>query len=287
MDRRLTSILFLAGLVMSPAVLADPLLEDRVARLERIQENEGGSNLQLQILQLQQEMQELRGIVEQLQYSMESPGGRQGTHFDGPSPDYGDPPPLLPPGADFSDVREAAPATTDGPADGEGTEGQGRGDRLGSMKPSYTPPPTSTGRMAIPSLPSPETPGGNERDAYRSAFELLKDRQYDQAAEAFREMLARYPEGQFADNGRYWLAETDFIRRDFPAALVEYDRLVNGYPQSPKVPGSLLKIGYIHYEQEDWPQARKALEEVVRRFPTSTEARLAQSRLDRMSSEGH
>jgi len=285
MVRRLISTLFLAGLVMSPAILADPLLEDRVARLERIQESEGGSNLQLQIQQLQQEIQDLRGIVEQLQFSMQFPGGRQGARFGGYSPDYRDPPPLLPPGADLSEVREAAPATNAGPAEGAGTAG--RGDLLGPMKPAYAPPPTSTGRMAIPSLPSPETPGGNERDAYRSAFDLLKDRKYDEAAEAFREMLARYPEGQFADNGRYWLAETDFVRRDFPAALVEYDRLVTGYPQSPKVPGALLKIGYIHFEQEDWPQARTALEEVMRRYPTSTEARLAKSRLDRMSSEGH
>lgn len=286
MVRRPISILFLAALAASPAVLADPLLQERVARLERIQENEGGSSLQLQIQQLQQEMQDLRGIVEQLQYSMQSPPGRRGGRFGESDPDFADPPPLLPPGADLSEVRPAVPATTIGPADGSGTGGGAGSDLLGPMKPTYRPPPTSTGRMAIPALPSPETPGENERDAYRSAFELLKDRQYDQAAEAFREMLARYPDGQFADNGRYWLAETDFQRRDFPAALVEYDRLVNGYPQSPKVPGSLLKIGYIHYEQEDWPQARTALEEVVRLYPTSTEARLAQSRLDRMGREG-
>ncbi len=285
MVKSLIPILLPVVLVASPVVMADPLLEGRIARLERIQENEGGANLQLQIQRLQQEMQDLRGIVEQLQYSMQSPRGRQTDRFGGSSPDYGDPPPLLPPGANFSDVRPTMPDETFGSSDG--STRQGGSDLLGPMRPTYRPPPTSSGRMAIPSLPSPETPDGNERDAYRTAFELLKDRKYDQAAEAFREMLARYPEGQYVDNGRYWLAETDYVRRDFAAALVEYDRLVNGHPQSPKVLGSLLKIGYIHFEQEDWPQARTALEEVVSRYPTSTEARLAKSRLDRMEREGH
>jgi tol-pal system protein YbgF len=139
--------------------------------------------------------------------------------------------------------------------------------------------------MGIPSLPSPESTGGNERDAYAAAFEFLKERNYDQARDAFNDLLRRYPQGQFTDNARYWLGETYYVQRNFPAALAELDRLVQLSPDSPKVAGALLKIGYIQYEQGDYDQARATLEEVVTRHPKSTEARLAQSRLERIAQD--
>jgi TolA-binding protein len=48
----------------------------------------------------------------------------------------------------------------------------------------------------------------------------------------------------------------------------------------------MLKLGYVAYEQDELGEARDLLEEVVRRFPETTEARLAQGRLDRMQREG-
>jgi tol-pal system protein YbgF len=139
--------------------------------------------------------------------------------------------------------------------------------------------------VGIPSLPSPETTGGNERDAYRTAFELLKERQYPQAADAFNDLLRRFPQGEYTDNARYWLGETYYVQRNYPAALAEFDRLVQLNPTSGKVPGAMLKIGYIQYEQEAFDQARAALDAVVAQFPDSTEARLAKSRLERMGRE--
>ena len=139
----------------------------------------------------------------------------------------------------------------------------------------------------LPPLPSPETTAGGEREAYKTAFDLLKDRRYGEAQKAFRDLLARYPQGQYADNARYWLAESSYSNRDFPSALMEFETLVSQYPQSPKIAGALLKIGYIQFEQQNWPAARAALEGVVKRYPESTEARLAKSRLDRMTKDGH
>jgi len=138
----------------------------------------------------------------------------------------------------------------------------------------------------IPSLPSPETTAGGGREAYKAAFDLLKARQYGESQAAFRALLARYPQGKYADSARYWLAESSYTARDYPTALMEFETLVRQYPQSPKVAGALLKIGYIQYEQQDWPAARSSLEGLVKRFPEATEARLAKSRLERMTKEG-
>ncbi len=145
--------------------------------------------------------------------------------------------------------------------------------------------PIPSGAIGIPSLPLPETFGGSERDAYSNAFSLLKDRKYDEARDAFNDLLRRYPQGEFTDNGRYWLGETYYVQRNYPAALAEFDRLVQINPSSPKVPAAMLKIGYIQFDQKAYDQARETLEKVIKSYPNSTEARLARSRLERMGDQ--
>lgn len=268
----------LAAALWCGAAAADPMLEGRLARVERILENQAGSDLLLQMQQLQAEMQELRGLVEMHQFEIQKLQRQQRDQYldidSRLGGGQGGPP--------------AAPATGAGPGAAPSGGGIDVGQAAlappaGTPAPPAGPPvPSPTGGMGIPSLPSPETTGGNERDAYSAAFELLKDRKYDEAKDAFNEVLRRYPQGQFTDNARYWLGETYYVQRNYPAALAEFDRLVQLHPNSPKVPGAMLKIGYIQYEQNAFDQARVALEQVVSSYPNSTEARLAKSRLDRI-----
>lgn len=132
----------------------------------------------------------------------------------------------------------------------------------------------------------PATPIG-EQEAYHHVFDLLKRRRYEDAVRGFEDLLARYPNGEFADNARYWLGETHYVRHDYAAALIQFRRVAVDYPLSPKVPAALLKIGYIHYEKGDWQQARNKLQDIIEKFPDTAEAQRAQDRLERMTREGH
>ena len=269
--------------VLSPvASAADPILEERVARLERILEVQSASDLMLQMQQLQQEMQDLRGLVERQQFELQKIQRQQRDQFLDIDSRLGRDQPSSPPigGAE----QPASPTAGTGAID---TSGLDLKPPVGSAStpPVTAPTPSSPGAVGIPSLPAPETTGGNERDGYRDAFELLKQRKYSEAVDAFNDLLRRYPQGQFSDNARYWLAETYYVQRNYPAALAEFDRLVQLTPGSSKVPAAMLKIGYIQYEQEAYDQARAALQQVVVKYPDSTEARLAKSRLDKMARE--
>jgi TolA-binding protein len=62
--------------------------------------------------------------------------------------------------------------------------------------------------------------------------------------------------------------------------------VVDRFPQSRKVPDSLLKIGFCNYELKRYDAARKALRTVVATYPETTAARLASERLERMTAEG-
>ena len=69
--------------------------------------------------------------------------------------------------------------------------------------------------------------------------------------------------------------------------MATFSKLVEIHPQSPKVPDTRLKIGFIHYENKDWSAARQELGVVVNDYPGTTAARLANDRLQRMQKEGH
>lgn len=270
-------------LISSTPLLADPDLAGRVGRIERILENQTGSELLLQMQRLQTEMQELRGMVEQQRFDIDKLQRQQRDQFiDLDSRLNGARGPVAPSAMPESGMDGARPALPAGVVDAAGVETPS--DVTTPVVPAAPPTPSTPGAIGIPSLPTPETQGGSERDLYSQAFELLKERKYEESKAALNELLRLYPQGEYADNARYWLAEAYYVLRDYPSALAEYDRLVQLTPNSPKVPGAMLKIGFIQHEQRDFEQAKATLELVISRYPNSTEARLARSRLERMGS---
>ena len=78
---------------------------------------------------------------------------------------------------------------------------------------------------------------------------------------------------------KYWLAEASYVNRDFDTALKDFARVIAEHPNSPKVPGAMLKMGYIFYEQQAWDKAREVLQRLQTGYPGSTEARLGEKRL--------
>ncbi len=150
--------------------------------------------------------------------------------------------------------------------------------------------PTPGQSTQEPLAPEPSAvaaqPSRGEQEAYIKAVEPLKQRRFEEAAVTLNDFLARYPNSANADKAHFWLAETHYVNRNVTAALKEFQTVLKDYPKSSKVPGALLKIGYIQDDAKDPRAARATLQELIRRFPQSGEARLAQGRLDQMTQEG-
>ena len=144
--------------------------------------------------------------------------------------------------------------------------------------------PASAATAAAPS--APRTTTAPQQQEYDAAFDLMKQGLYDRAVKAFRAFLAKYPDSGLADNAQYWIAEGNYVLRNYKLALEEFTKVVNA-PQSPKAADALLKIGYVHYELNAYDKARKTLTEVQERYPGTSVARLAAVRLDKMKKEGH
>ncbi len=127
----------------------------------------------------------------------------------------------------------------------------------------------------------------DERAAYQSAFNLLKDGQYDRAIAAFQSFLAASPGSSLADNAQYWLGEAYYVNKSYSDAESAFQRVVDKYPQSRKLPDAMLKIGYCRYETKQWDTAKTILTQVVTQYPDTPASHLAQQRLEKMAAEKH
>jgi len=86
-------------------------------------------------------------------------------------------------------------------------------------------------------------PEGTPKERYDFAFGLLRQTNYDKAEIAISEFLEAHPDDPLADNARYWLAESFYVRRQYVQAA---EAFVAGYQSAatgPKAPDMLLKLG--------------------------------------------
>ena len=293
---------YLLGLSAAAVLLALPTvasaqstknLEQRVAKMERMLDSGTLLNLLQSVEQLQAEVRELRGQLEQQQNAVSQLTERQKELYldvdrrlqrievggvaagaavggvaaagSGTAPSAGA---SAPAGSTAGASSTASTGTSATAAVGVAAVGAGAATQTGTARPS-----------------SSSADPVKEQQAYQAAFNLLKAGRYDQAAKSFQKFLEAYPDGKFADNAQYWLGESYYVTRNFDSAMREFDKLVTLHPDSQKVTHALLKIGYIHDELGQKDQARVVLTELTEKYPQSTAAGLATKRLERMRSQ--
>ncbi len=254
-------------------------LAERVQLLESQSQGGGQNTVELlnRITELQAENGVLRGLVEQQNFEIEELKNRQrdqyididsrlsrlegGGSSAAAQPEQLSEEPIAPPAEDNELPME--PPELREPLDG-GVLSQ-----------------TLEGEIA-PDEAEPALPVGDpreERVAYESAFEALKDGRYAESARRFQAFLDIYPSGEYAPNALYWLGESYYVTQNYAVAQEQFQRLLEAHPRSTKAPDALLKLGYTHYELRQWPEAEQVLNDVVRRYPDTTVSRLAQGRL--------
>lgn len=142
--------------------------------------------------------------------------------------------------------------------------------------------PVSVKNGEKPSDAKTNTAVTNQKELYQSAYETLRNGHNTRAIFAFKALLKEFPDGEYADNAQYWLAEAYKVNQDSNSAKAAFTKLVTQYPESPKVPDGLLKLGYIEYEQKNMAKARDYLTQVSVNHPGTTAAHLAAKKLRQM-----
>lgn len=159
---------------------------------------------------------------------------------------------------------------------------------LGFSQPKF---PVNTGKKAgKPTMVVQEaavSSGSQDKLSYDKAFSSLKSGRYQQSIADFSDFVNKFPNSTYLPNALYWLGEASYVGRDFKRALEEFSKVVSQYPAHSKAKDALLKIGFIQYENKQWKQSRETLTKVSTSYPGTTVAGLAQKRLDRLRQEKH
>jgi len=125
----------------------------------------------------------------------------------------------------------------------------------------------------------------SQKELYQTAYEMLRNGHNTRAIAEFKLLLAEFPNGEYADNAQYWLGEAYKVNQDFNAAKAAFSRVVTHFSKSPKVPDALLKLGYIELEQNNMAKARDYLTQVTVNHPGTTAAHLAAKKLMELKSK--
>ena len=125
---------------------------------------------------------------------------------------------------------------------------------------------------AVPEEPKTLLPDGTPKERYDFALGLLREgllRTQDlvRAEEAFKEFLVAHADDSLADNARYWLGESFYVRENYNQAAASF---VEGYQASPtgaKAPDNLLKLGMSLSRLSRGDEACATFQELNEKFP--------------------
>jgi len=133
-----------------------------------------------------------------------------------------------------------------------------------------------------PPAPPKEAVGKARTDKeslYAAAYELFREARYEKSREGFENFLKQHPDTEFSDNAQFWIGECYYFEKKYEKAIVEYDKVVKNYPEGNKVPFALLKQGLSFEKLGDKASAKLLLQQVIRDFPNTGQARIARTKL--------
>jgi tol-pal system protein YbgF len=128
--------------------------------------------------------------------------------------------------------------------------------------------------------PAPQVPAGPDpNQLYEEAAQDLTQGRYSMALRGFRDFVQRFPSSELSDNAQYGVGECFFAQSMFDSAATAYTLVGSNYPAGDRVPAALYKLALSQEKLKDTAEAKKTLNDLVKRYPLSGEAQLARERL--------
>jgi tol-pal system protein YbgF len=236
---------------LSPAERRLQAVEDRMAALQR---RVGNIETARDNSGVQQDIRNLRGEVEQLQHQMAVDSQQQKDQL--------------------ANLESRVQRLESGGGQSAAVPAPMPG--AGAPPPVASQPVPPAGGSATPSV------SADEEQSYLRNFNMLRAGKNADAIAGFRQELASYPQGSYADNAWYWMGMAYYNQRDDAQALSSFQTLLERFQASPRVPDTLLKVGAILQAESKPEQARAAYQRVIQNFPNTTAASTARQRLNQL-----
>ncbi|MCP0914616.1 MULTISPECIES: tol-pal system protein YbgF [Legionella] len=147
--------------------------------------------------------------------------------------------------------------------------------------------PTANAPAIVKSQPANAASHHNPADeqiSYLAAYELVKNKKYDDALTAMQNFVNQYPQGGYTANAQYWLGELYMVKKNYSQAISHFEAVLQQFPSSSKSAASLLKIGYALAASGKKTEAKQRLQEVIKNYPDTNTAQLATAKLETLGS---
>ena len=202
----------------------------------------GGSqnlgNLFYQLQQLQQEVMMLNGKVEEQAHELRKLRAQNLERY-----------------VDID--RRLEERSEGGPVAVAPTNGNGSGAGIASQA-------VTNGSSSVAELPG-------EGEAYRGAYALVRNQQFDQAVSGFKQFLQDYPGGKYSPNAYYWLGELYLVitPADLESSRQAFMLLLDQYPNNSKIPDAMYKLGKVQFTKGNRDKAKEFFDRVIREYGSS------------------
>lgn len=244
---------------LSLAAESQLTLEQRIQQLE--QQNLTGRRLQsdmsIQLNELQKEVKELRGVIEEHDFMLQQIKDRQRELY-----------------RDIDSRLSAAPQ--------ERTSTPSENDN--KISENQTNVQAQTGVKVDPA--TPVSSSGDGRAEFEKAFKLVRNKDYVGAIAGFEAFLTKHPTGNYSDNARFWIGQIYFAQSNLTEAEKQFSLLRSEFPQSSKMSAAILKLAEIKAKQQQWQAAKTLYNEVINNY-TGSSQQLARKGLQDIAKLGH
>ncbi len=144
--------------------------------------------------------------------------------------------------------------------------------------PAASPALAAAASAGLPPAPAAPAPTAQPQTAdmaqalYDNGMNLFNTRQYQAAHKSFSDFTKAYPKHQLASNSWFWQGECSYQMKNYAAAALAYENVISGFPNSVKAPASYLKQGLSFLQLGKKAAAKQRLRELVKKFPKAPEA---------------
>lgn len=118
-----------------------------------------------------------------------------------------------------------------------------------------------------------------EQKLFDDATALLKKKDFAAATQGFLSFLQRFPSSGYAAQAYYLLGSSYFAEGDCKNAMPALQTVINRFPLAQRAPDAMLNLAICQDDLNDKSAARDTLEALIKKYPASSAATNAKSRL--------
>ena len=107
----------------------------------------------------------------------------------------------------------------------------------------------------------------NPEDQFQSAFDNIRNKNWDDARESLIQFIKDYPENQLSGSAHYWLGELYILEKKYRDAALVFAEGYQKFPNSIKAPDMLFKLSQSLYEVQKISESCKTLEKLILDYP--------------------